>query len=375
MKNITSSSHCTIDLAALKRNFIRFGEASKLMPVIKSDAYGHGLIPVAQALTEVGAQCFAVGTVSEGVALRKNGFMQDILPLIKILHQEDFQQAARYNLLVMLEGFDDLHNASQLSDTGLILRVAIKCETGMNRLGFDAKDIPQLLEFLRSHPTLQPVLALSHLACADIPSLEDYTQRQVKHFSVMCQTLRAAFPDLKRSLNNSAGTIALPSCSYEVCRVGLSLYGGSPFTVFTKNSTLSNLEWCMSVSAPILRIRQIKGGQSISYGGDFTAPHDLTVAVVAAGYATGVDRGLSNRMDLLVNGVRAPQIGRICMGMLMVDVSHVPGIKAGDLAWIIGGNPRAGQKAVTVQEMADTLGTIPYEIMCRMGAANPRFYV
>ena len=130
----------------------------------------------------------------------------------------------------------------------------------------------------------------------------------------------------------------------------------------------------MSVSSPVLQVRQLKAGQSVSYGRIFTAPQAMTVAVVAAGYATGFARALSNRIDLLINGRRVPQVGRVCMSMLMADVSSLPDVRTGDTAWILGGPAAPGQRPVSAQEMADELGTIPYEILCLMGRTNPRVY-
>lgn len=179
---------------------------------------------------------------------------------------------------------------------------------------------------------------------------------------------------MARSLGNSAGALGLPETRLEACRPGLALYGGNPFAGTVWESRGSGLEWVMSVSSPILQVRRLKAGQSISYGRLFTAPAPMTVAVVAAGYATGYARSLSNRMDVLIHGRRAPQVGRICMSMLMADVSSLPETRAGDTAWLLGGAAAPGQRPVSAQEMADELGTVPYEILCLMGSVNPRVY-
>jgi len=367
-------SRCHVDLAALRRNFARLGEAASLMPVIKSDAYGHGLLPVASTLAAAGARRFAVGTVSEGVALRQIGLNQQILPLLGALSPEDWHHAGRCHLTLPLENEDDLRMAAQLTDGGSRLQVAIKCDTGMGRLGFARQDLPAVLETLRARPGLEPVLALSHLACADSPEEQAYTQAQAECFAAMSASLRAAFPAMERSLCNSAGTLGLSAYHYEACRVGLALYGGDPFGAQCPAAAMPELEWVMSVSAPVIRVRRLKTGQSLSYGRIFTAPRDMSVAVLAAGYATGVPRALSNNMDVLLDGRRVPQVGRICMSMLMVDVSSLPAVQAGDVAWILGGPTATGQRAVTAQELADDLDTIPYEILCRLGSENPRIY-
>ena len=130
----------------------------------------------------------------------------------------------------------------------------------------------------------------------------------------------------------------------------------------------------MSVSAPVIEVRQVADGRSVSYGRLFTAQKPATVAVVAIGYATAFNRSLSTRAAMLIHGRRAPQVGRVCMGMIMADVSELPPVRVGDTAWLMGGPAEAGQKAVTPQDIADALGTISYEVLCLFGGMNPRVY-
>ncbi|BAV92576.1 alanine racemase [Candidatus Desulfovibrio trichonymphae] len=367
-------SMCHIDLPALQRNFARLGKSAALMPVIKSDAYGHGLLPVARSLADVGARRFAVGTVSEGAALREAGLTQEIVPLLGGVNAEDWHRAAAHSLVPLLADREDLEKADFCCRPDKTLRVALKCETGMARLGFTAEDIPAVLEFLRARPHLAPALVLSHLACADRPLDLAYTHAQTERFTAVCDSLRVAFPDMERSLANSAGLLGLPETRFEVSRPGIALYGGNPFAGTALENCGASLEWVMSVSAPVLCVQRVKAGQSVSYGRIFTTPADMTIAVIAAGYATGLDRRLSNSMDVLIGGRRVPQVGRICMGLLMADVSSLPETRRGDEAWLIGGPVAHGQRAVTAREMADELDTISYEILCRMGAMNPRTY-
>ena len=367
-------SRCHIDLSALVRNFARMGEPARLMPVIKSDAYGHGLMPVAHALDKAGACRFAVGTVSEAAALRREGFPQFIVPLLGALGEDEWRAAYANRIAAPIRCREDLAMAAAACPEGRTFDVVISLETGMGRLGFSRKEVPALIEALRTRPRLKPVLALSHMACADIPDETDYTTAQQESFARVTEALREAFPQMSRSLNNSAGTMRLPDTAFEICRPGISLYGGNPFTGTEWEDEGDELEWVMSVSAPVLQVRRLKPGQSISYGRIFTAPVEMTIAVVVAGYATGLTRALSNNCDMLVNGRRCPQICRICRGMSMVDVSAIGHVEAGDTAWIIGGEPQPGQRAVTAQEIAESLGTISYEVLCLMGSTNPRVY-
>jgi alanine racemase len=369
-------SRCHIDLAALQRNFARLERVAQpgaLMPVIKSDAYGHGLLPVARALAQAGARRFAVGTVDEGVALRRAGFSQEIVPLLGCL-SEDWRAAAAHTLTPLIADFEDMDRAAACRHHDRLFRVALKWDTGMNRLGFSLEDMPDVVERLRLTPGIAPVLAISHMACADMPEKIAFSREQTECFAAISGALRAVFPDIACSLANSAAMLALPKSRFDVCRPGIALYGGNPLadTVWAKRG--AGLEWVMSVSAPVVRTRLVRAGRSVSYGQMFIAPKDMTVAVAAAGYASGVAHTLSNRMDVLIDGHRAPQTGKICMGLLMADVSAIPGARAGDTAWILGGNAAPGVSPVTAFEMARALGTIPYEILCRMGSMNPRVY-
>ena len=371
-----SPSLCHIDLGAIRRNFGRMGQPQALMPVIKSDAYGHGLVPAARVLAEAGAQRFAVGTVSEGMALRDAGLRQAIVPLLGALTDVDWQGAVMQGLTPVVGNFDQLERAAAHCHAGRTLRVAIKCETGMGRLGFSEAELPQVIDRLRSTQGLEPVMVLSHFSCADVPEQEAYTQDQVRRFTAMSDALRAVFPEVQRSLCNTAGTIGRPEAHFEICRPGISLYGGNPFkgTAWEDKGARLGLEWAMSVSAPIIEVRQVAEGRSVSYGRLFTAQKPATVAVVAIGYATAFNRSLSTRTAMMINGRRVSQVGRVCMGMIMADVTGLPPVRVGDTAWLVGGPADPGEIPVTPQDIADTLGTISYEVLCLFGGMNPRVY-
>ena len=371
-----SPSLCHIDLGAIRRNFGRMGQPQALMPVIKSDAYGHGLVPVARVLAEAGARRFAVGTVSEGMALRDAGLRQAIVPLLGALTDVDWQGAVMQGLTPVVGNFDQLERAAAHCHAGRTLRVAIKCETGMGRLGFSEAELPQVIDRLRSIQGIAPAMVISHFSCADVPEQEAYTQDQIRRFTAMSDALRAVFPEVQRSLCNTAGTIGRPEAHFEICRPGISLYGGNPFTgtAWQDKGARLGLEWAMSVSAPIIEVREVAEGRSVSYGRLFTTQKPATVAVVAIGYATAFNRSLSTRTAMIINGRRVPQVGRVCMGMIMADVTGLPPVRVGDTAWLVGGPAEPGQTPVSPQDIADTLGTISYEVLCLFGGMNPRVY-
>ena len=367
---------CRIDLAALRRNFRRLGPPEGLMPVIKSDAYGHGLLPVAGALAGAGARRFAVGTAVEGMALRRAGFGQEIVPLMGCLTREDWRTAVASGLTPLIAGFDDIAAAAAAASAcgANVLPVALKCDSGMGRLGFTPEEAPDLVERLRAHPVLAPRFAISHLSSVDMPGEDAYTDMQARRFGRFLESLQDSFPGILPSLGNSAATVGPARAQSGICRPGLALYGGNPFAGTGREPLGEGLEWAMSVAAPILAVHPLRAGESLSYGRIFTAPRDMRVAVVAAGYATGFARALSGRVSLLVRGRRAPQVGRVCMSMLMLDVSDVPDAAAGDLAWVLGGPAAPGERPVDAQELAQLLDTIPYEVLCLMGGLNPRVY-
>lgn len=366
-------SRCHVNLAALRRNFARLGEGARLMPVVKADAYGHGLLPVARALADAGAQRFAVGLVDEGRALRDAGFSQRIVPLLGQLSPEDWQRARALDIMPLVAGPDDVARAAALADPAQPWRIALKFDSGMGRLGFTPADVPALLEALRATPSLRPALALSHFAVADTPEEQAYTLGQLERFTAMTDALRAVYPDMERSLDNSAGTLAWPQARFEVCRPGYAVYGGNPLAGTGWADKGRELEWIMSFSAPVIQTRSLARGQSISYGRIFTAPRDMRIAVLGCGYANAVPRALSNALPLRLHGRRVPQIGRICMGMMMVDISALENVQPGDRAWLLGG-PEGPDAPVTPDDWAAPLDTIAYELLCLIGMTNPRVY-
>lgn len=365
MMPVFTPSLCYIDLDAIAHNFRELGSPERLMPVIKSDAYGHGLLQTARTLAAAGARYFAVGGASEGAALREAGFSQDILLLMGCLSPEDWGFTFQHGLIPLAGSFDALEMAASRNKP---LRIAIKVDTGMSRLGFDPQEAQAVCDFLLLHPWLQPVMLVSHLACADMPGECAFTAQQGAAFDNFYSLIADHFPDIRPSLDNSAA--ALAGAGYAISRPGLAIYGHSPLP----GPLGARLRPAMSVSTPIIHIRNLQPGQSVSYGRIYTAQRPMRIGITACGYANGFARALSNKASMLVHGLRTPQIGRVCMGMTMIDLTGVPRAQVGDTAWLLGG-PDGRDPAISASEMAEWLDTIPYEIMCIMGGQNPRVYV
>ncbi|MCL1985932.1 MAG: alanine racemase [Betaproteobacteria bacterium] len=375
--NTFSVSPCRIriHLDRIQRNFKYIGQAERLIAVVKSDAYGHGLLPVAKALAQCGARFFAVGTVSEALFLRSEGFGNAAdggafcLALLGAPTPEEMARAAAADVVPLVHDQHSLELAAAHGNPERPLRIAVKWNTGMTRLGFVPEEAPEVIERLSSLPGLRPVLCLSHLAAADAPEQDAYTNQQIQTFDALVRQMRR-FPGLRATLANSAAALGHPSAAFDMARPGIALYGGNPFHGTQRETIGAALECAMDAGAPILQVRHIRGGESVSYGRTFTAPHAMRIGIVGIGYADGYARAFSNRGQLMLRGKRVAVLGRVCMGMLCIDLSEVPNAQAGDTAWILGG---PDPNAVTIHELADAWGTISYEVFCLLGR-NTRGY-
>ncbi len=365
-----------VNLGALRDNFLFLKKylQPELMPVIKADAYGHGLVPCAQTLLAAGASRFAVGTVQEGAMLREASFTCPIVALLGALSPAETQLAAQQGITPLIASFEQLL-AWQTAAGKNNLPFALKFDTGMGRLGFGFTQLSELLNLLDQTPWLKPALLVSHLSVADEDNGVSFTEQQIKCFEEISAVLRKRFPDLKTSLFNSAGLLAhAGKIATDIGRPGIALYGANPLqgTTLNKPAIDAALKQAMQVRAPIVQVHALRQGQSVSYGRTFVAPQDMRIAIVAAGYAEGYSRGLSNKGEMCLNGRRAPVLGRVCMQLTAIDVSQVPDAKEGDFAFLLGGEGEAG---ISAAELARLWGSITYEVFCLLGVINRRTYL
>jgi len=341
-------------------------------PVIKADAYGHGLVETAEALEEAGARTLAVGTVNEAVRLREAPYGGRILSLLGPMDEKDYEPIAEHDILALTYRPDQLELLrEQAKKQGKLVPVALKFDTGMARLGFGPEDVPDLVEKFKAYQELELCMVCSHLATADQPADKQFVLDQGQKFQDIVDDLREAGLKFESSLANSACILAYPDLLFESQRPGISLYGANPFWGTDWEEMGLGLVPAMEVTAPVLQVRDLHRGTSISYGCTFTADKDMRVAVVAAGYADAYSRGLSNKGIMLVHGKRAPVVGRVCMQLTAVDVTGIPETQPGDRAYLLGGE---GENSIRPEELAHWWGTIPYEVFCMLGL-NPREYV
>lgn len=339
-----------------------------LMPVVKADAYGHGLAGVAAVLAAEGVDHMAVGTVAEGAFLRRSGFGGTIVALLGVVDDEDLVAARTHGVVPLVHDWPGLRRLAGNRPGGAPLRVAVKCDTGMARLGFTVEDMGEVAAFLAGRSGLLPILLVSHLAVADDPGEDAYTRAQAARFGEAARALRARFPEVRLSLGNTACLLAFPELAGDLARPGLALYGSNPLHGTERAILGAGLEPVMEVCAPVLAVHPLPAGHSLGYGRTYVASSDRLVAVVGMGYADGYRRNPAPGACMTVGGYRAPVIGRVAMQMTCLDITDVPdavrtAVRPGDEAFILGG-PGA---AVTPQELAEWWGAIPYEVTCLLG--------
>lgn len=370
---VSSAVVVTVHLEHLRHNLraLRM-RRPLLMPVIKADAYGHGVEAVARVLAEEGIDHMAVGTVEEGALLRSKGHDAFLLALLGPTCDADAALAAACRVAPLVHDAESLARcAAQVRRVAPAspLPVAVKFDTGMSRLGFPAEDAPAVAEWLRGAPEVEPVLVMSHLAASDDPGYDAFTREQVARFGRAAAAMRAVFPGIKTSLTNSPGLLVWPDCAGDLARPGLALYGGNPLHGTERAELGAGLLPVMEVTAPVLSVREVARGAPVGYGCAFRAPRAMRVAVVGAGYADGYPRAVSNRAAVVIRGERAPIVGRVCMQMCMADVTRIPEAAPGDAACLLGGR---GPHAVRPEELAHWWGTVPYEVFCMLGRNRRR---
>lgn len=347
-----------IDTRALRHNLKTLRERSggaRVMAVVKANAYGHGLIPTALALAE--ADAFAVARLEEGLALRAAGIAQPIVLLEGVVTAEQLLEAARH-------GFDlVVHDALQIE---LLERMTgphrfmlwIKIDTGMNRLGFRPETFAAALERIRALKCAPlEIRVLTHLARADEPD-DPMTGQQLARFRKSVTGL-----DYRVSLANSAGVLGGDAALIgDWVRPGLALYGASPFPGSTGIDL--GLEPVMSLETSVLAVRNVPRGETVGYGGAWTAGRDCRVAIVAAGYGDGLPRNLPNGTPVHLGGQVAPLVGRVSMDMIAVDVTGIAGVDVGTPVTLWG-------HRLPVEVVARHAGTIPYELLCSVSQRVP----
>lgn len=367
---IDSTCRVHIDWNNFRHNLrILMQKGRTLMPVIKADAYGHGVLRASEELTSLGIDWAAIGTLDEGCRVRDHGYKGNIVSLLcPTLSPEDIRLAREKNILPTVHHWAGLKAAGEAVHADATqtapLRIAIKIDSGMSRLGFTLEDLEEVASFIIENGRIEPVLFLSHLAVADDPEENDYTERQARQFFKGADIMHRYFPNMLCSLGNTAGLVSHTSIAGDICRPGLAVYGYNPLFGTSCESDCEGLKTVMSVTVPLLSVHPVRKGESVGYGRAYIAESDRLVGWAAIGYSDGYRRNPSADTCMCVNGVRVPVIGRVAMQSTCLDLTDLPVVpKAGDLVHVMGGPG----DAVTAQDLANWWGTIPYEVICLLG--------
>ncbi|MGI4737751.1 MAG: bifunctional UDP-N-acetylmuramoyl-tripeptide:D-alanyl-D-alanine ligase/alanine racemase [Janthinobacterium lividum] len=363
-----------VNLDALTHNLQYYRQqlrpGTKLMVMVKAFAYGSGSYEVASLLQFQRADYLAVAYPDEGQQLRESGISLPIMVLNP--GPDSFEQLRRYRLepeIYSLERLRDYLQAAQetVAGTGALPPLHLKLDTGMRRLGFDENDLPALLDLLAAHRAQLPVASImTHLAAADDPAHDDFTEQQLSTFRRMAAAIEAVLgrPVLKHALN-SAGIRRFPAAQFDMVRLGVGLYG-----VEAGDETSHNLLPVSTLRTTVSQVKTLPPDTTVGYGRRGAAtPHERQVATLAIGYADGYDRRFSAGAGLvLLHGRRAPVVGSVCMDMVMVDVTDIPETQPGDVAVLFG-------EGLTISELAGRIGTIPYELLTNVSERVKRVFV
>jgi alanine racemase len=368
---LETKTHCTqleINLDALQHNLSYYrktiGQSTKIMGMVKAQAYGAGAVEIAKILQSQGIEYLTVAYADEGVLLRNNGIYTPIMVMNPQV--EEFDKLVSYALEPEIYNFSLLRAIDEYStNQNKNIKIHIKLDTGMKRLGFEMSDISQLKDELNQMPQLWVVSILSHLAASENPKHREFTEFQISQFKEAAQAIsdHLGYQPL-RHIANSAAIQNYPEAHLEMVRLGISMYGISGNSV--EKTVLENV---LSLKTYVSQVKLVAKGETVGYGRIGQFKEDGKIATLAIGYADGYSRTLGNGEGLFeIKGQLCPTIGSICMDMCMVDVSHIKDIQEGDEAIVFGGKIQLGTLAKAAQ-------TIPYEMMTGISSRVKRIYI
>jgi alanine racemase len=344
----------TISAGALAHNLLvakAYASGARLWAVVKANAYGHGVERAARALDA--ADGFAVLDFQEAVRLRVAGVTKPILMLEGFFKPIDLPLLHQHNLTPVIHSAEQVEMLRHAALAGEI-DVYVKVNSGMNRLGFDAENLRLAYNTVRMHAQVRNVTLMTHFADADGAS---GVQGQLDRFNGLAQGLEAP-----RSLANSAALIRFPEARGDWVRPGIMLYGCSP--IAGRSAASLNLKPAMTLGSEIIATRQLHAGERVGYGFSYEAAGEMTVGVVACGYADGYPRHAPSGTPVLVNGRRTRTVGRVSMDMLCVDITDIPGASIGSAVTLWG-------EGLSADEVAASAGTLSYELLCALAPRVP----
>jgi alanine racemase len=375
----TRSTVAHVDLAALQSNYRAIAahlatepgrRPPQVIAVVKANAYGHGAEKVALALEAAGASMLACADIEEGVALRRAGVRVPIL-VFGALSVSDLEGLLDCGLTPTISSpFAAAALEAAAACRGVTVDYHLKIDTGMHRLGFRHDNLRRTLPSVLASPHLRLKGVFSHLATADVPEHPLFEAQRLAFERALAALGELGGPPALRHLANSAAILRDSRVWLDAVRPGLLLYGIVPPPLA---STLP-LQPVMSLTSRVVAVKGLRPGEGVGYGWRFTAEEPRSLAVVPAGYADGVDTRLAGRGAVLVRGRRAPIVGAISMDMMTVDVTGIADVAPGDEVVIIGRQGEESWQRIDAREMAAVIGTIPWEVVCRLGSRIERVF-
>jgi len=365
-----------INLEALRLNLRavkRHAAGAKVWAVLKADGYGHGAPAVARTLERAGADGFCVALLEEGVELREAGIVAPILVMGGQYPGAHAEVLAR-KLTPVVYDIEQVEAFARLARSGEVegpVGVHLKVDTGMARLGVTMQALPALAEALSRFPEIEITGLMTHLACAEIGA--DATTEQMVRFDEATTLL--ARRGIRAPLRHAANSAALfhEEARLDVVRPGIAIFGVSPRVGSTPLA--DDLRLVMRVRTEVVSLRKLPAGSPVGYGAVFRTSRPSRIATIPMGYADGLSRALTNKGDALVRGKRAPIVGAVSMDMTMIDVTDIPGATMRDEAVVLGTQEGPlGKDTIGADEIADAIGTIPWEVLTSVSRRVPRFY-
>ncbi len=360
-----------IDLSALAHNYqvaVQRAEGRKILAVVKARAYGHGAVEVSRVLLGLGADMLGVALVEEGRELREAGITAPVL-IMGAIFAEQAEAVAALGLTPVVFNLSvarALSAAAKKNKT--TVPVHVKIDTGMGRIGVSPEDAPDFIAELKKLDNILVEGLMTHFADVDRQDKE-FPARQMDRFEALLTGLEAQGTHIPvRHAANSAALLDYQRALFTMVRPGLMLYGYSPLEEIRAGADLRPV---LSLVTRIAFIKKTQAGVPISYGRTFVTKRKSLIATLPIGYADGYSRGLSNKGEAIVRGVKARVVGRVCMDMCMLDVTDVPGVREGDEVVLIGDR---GNERITADDLATKTGTIAYEVLCGISYRVPRVY-
>ncbi|MBJ8027213.1 alanine racemase [Bacillus cereus group sp. N21] len=363
-----------VNLDAVKHNVREFKKRVNdkniaMMAAVKANGYGHGAVEVAKAAIEAGVNQLAVAFVDEGIELREAGVTVPIL-VLGYTPVEVAKDAIGYDIMMTVYRIEDLKGINEIAkQLEKKAHIQVKIDTGMSRIGLQEEEVAPFLEELKNMKYIEIEGMFTHYSTADEIN-KIYTNMQTSLFEKAVNTAKGMdihLPYIHSS--NSAGSMELSNTFQNMVRVGIGIYGMYPSKEV--DHTVVSLQPTLSLKSKVAHIKHAKKNRGVSYGNTYVTTGEEWIATVPIGYADGYNRQLSNKGHALINGIRVPVLGRVCMDQLMLDVTKAMPVQVGDEVVFYG---RQGEEEISVEEIADTLGTINYEVTCMLDRRIPRVY-